>query len=91
MQHFFSSKNVSIYQVVDKKPAVLSCFVNFNCKGFIVAFLYYRNNLTVLDVVYVEGIGARELLKVGGRLPGVGGSLRFKVPESTLMDCRRRE
>lgn len=42
-------------------------------------------------MVYVEGTGARELLKVGGRLPGAGGSLRFKVPESTLMDCRRRE
>lgn len=42
-------------------------------------------------MVGVEGFGARELLKVGGRLPGAGGSLRFKVPESTLMDCRRRE
>ena len=50
-----------------------------------------RNNLTVIDMVGVEGFGARELLKVGGRLPGAGGSLRFKVPESTLMDCRRRE
>lgn len=39
----------------------------------------------------MEGFGARELLRVGGRLPGAGGSLRFKVPESTLMDCRRRE
>jgi hypothetical protein len=42
-------------------------------------------------MIGVEGFGARELLKVGGRLPGAGGSLRFKVPESTLMDCRRRE
>lgn len=50
-----------------------------------------RNNLTVIDMIAVEGFGARELLKVGGRLPGAGGSLRFKVPESTLMDCRRRE
>ncbi|XP_033017107.1 transmembrane protein 131-like isoform X2 [Lacerta agilis] len=54
------------------------------------SLILVRNNLTVLDVVYVEGIGARELLKVGGRLPGAGGSLRFKVPESTLMDCRRQ-
>ena len=44
-----------------------------------------------MDMIGVEGFGARELLKVGGRLPGAGGSLRFKVPESTLMDCRRRE
>ncbi|XP_074085207.1 transmembrane protein 131-like isoform X3 [Macrotis lagotis] len=49
-----------------------------------------RNNLTIFDMITVEGFGARELLKVGGRLPGTGGSLRFKVPESTLMDCRRQ-
>nr|XP_056711693.1 transmembrane protein 131-like [Euleptes europaea] len=56
----------------------------------VTSLILVRNNLTVLDVVYVEGIGARELLKVGGRLPGAGGSLRFKVPESTLLDCRRQ-
>ncbi|XP_060634803.2 transmembrane protein 131-like isoform X2 [Anolis sagrei] len=56
----------------------------------VTSVILVRNNLTVLDVVYVEGVGARELLKVGGRLPGAGGSLRFKVPESTLMDCRQQ-
>uniref|UniRef100_A0A8D0HE92 Transmembrane 131 like n=1 Tax=Sphenodon punctatus TaxID=8508 RepID=A0A8D0HE92_SPHPU len=55
----------------------------------VASLILIRNNLTVLDVVNVEGFGARELLKVGGKLPGSGGSLRFKVPESTLMDCRR--
>ncbi|XP_059577932.1 transmembrane protein 131-like isoform X5 [Alligator mississippiensis] len=56
----------------------------------VASLILIRNNLTVLDVVSVEGFGARELLKVGGRLPGAGGSLRFKVPEATLMDCRRQ-
>ncbi|ETE71004.1 Transmembrane protein, partial [Ophiophagus hannah] len=56
----------------------------------VTSLILVRNNLTILDMVHVEGIGARELLKVGGRLPGAGGSLRFKVPESTLMDCRRQ-
>ncbi|KAM6269605.1 transmembrane protein 131-like isoform 1-T1 [Porphyrio hochstetteri] len=56
----------------------------------IASLILIRNNLTVLDVVSVEGFGAKELLKVGGRLPGAGGSLRFKVPEATLMDCRRQ-
>ncbi|XP_063116934.1 transmembrane protein 131-like isoform X2 [Cavia porcellus] len=58
--------------------------------GKVTSLILIRNNLTVIDVVGVEGFGARELLKVGGRLPGPGGSLRFKVPESTLMDCRRQ-
>ncbi|XP_068259583.1 transmembrane protein 131-like isoform X4 [Nyctibius grandis] len=56
----------------------------------VTSLILIRNNLTVLDVVNVEGFGAKELLKVGGRLPGAGGSLRFKVPEATLMDCRRQ-
>ncbi|XP_055651350.1 transmembrane protein 131-like isoform X1 [Falco peregrinus] len=56
----------------------------------VASLILIRNNLTVLDVVSVEGFGAKELLKVGGRLPGAGGSLRFKVPEATLMDCRRQ-
>ncbi|XP_023369242.1 transmembrane protein 131-like isoform X5 [Otolemur garnettii] len=58
--------------------------------GKVTSLIVIRNNLTVLDMIAVEGFGARELLKVGGRLPGAGGSLRFKVPESTLMDCRRQ-
>ncbi|XP_015456168.1 transmembrane protein 131-like [Pteropus alecto] len=58
--------------------------------GKVTSLILIRNNLTVVDMIGVEGFGARELLKVGGRLPGAGGSLRFKVPESTLMDCRRQ-
>ncbi|XP_060234479.1 transmembrane protein 131-like isoform X3 [Meriones unguiculatus] len=58
--------------------------------GRVASVILIRNNLTVIDMVGVEGFGAQELLKVGGRLPGAGGSLRFKVPESTLMDCRRQ-
>ncbi|XP_028645294.1 transmembrane protein 131-like isoform X2 [Grammomys surdaster] len=58
--------------------------------GKVSSLILIRNNLTVVDMVGVEGFGAQELLKVGGRLPGTGGSLRFKVPESTLMDCHRQ-
>ncbi|XP_061130168.1 transmembrane protein 131-like isoform X3 [Syngnathus typhle] len=50
--------------------------------------LIIRNNLTVFDVVTVRGHGAKELLRVGGKLPGPGASLRFNVPQSTLMECR---
>ncbi|XP_077380651.1 transmembrane protein 131-like isoform X2 [Festucalex cinctus] len=50
--------------------------------------LIIRNNLTVFDMVTVKGHGAKELLRVGGKLPGPGASLRFNVPQSTLMECR---
>ncbi|XP_070683632.1 transmembrane protein 131-like isoform X2 [Pempheris klunzingeri] len=50
--------------------------------------LIIRNNLTVFDMMTVQGRGAKELLRVGGKLPGPGASLRFNVPQSTLMECR---
>ncbi|XP_026158393.1 transmembrane protein 131-like isoform X2 [Mastacembelus armatus] len=54
----------------------------------ITTILIIRNNLTVFDMVMVKGHGAKELLRVGGKLPGLGASLRFNVPQSTLMECR---
>uniref|UniRef100_A0A8C3A7X8 Transmembrane 131 like n=1 Tax=Cyclopterus lumpus TaxID=8103 RepID=A0A8C3A7X8_CYCLU len=50
--------------------------------------LIIRNNLTVFDMMTVQGHGAKELLRIGGKLPGPGSSLRFNVPQSTLMECR---
>ncbi|XP_037328273.2 transmembrane protein 131-like isoform X1 [Pungitius pungitius] len=50
--------------------------------------LVIRNNLTVFDMMTVRGHGAKELLRIGGKMPGPGGSLRFNVPQSTLMECR---
>ncbi|XP_031718899.1 transmembrane protein 131-like isoform X3 [Anarrhichthys ocellatus] len=49
--------------------------------------LIIRNNLTVFDMMTVQGHGAKELLRIGGKLPGPGASLRFNVPQSTLMEC----
>uniref|UniRef100_UPI00398F63B5 transmembrane protein 131-like isoform X2 n=1 Tax=Pristiophorus japonicus TaxID=55135 RepID=UPI00398F63B5 len=56
--------------------------------SLVTSLILIRNNLTIIDLLTVEGFGANEVLKVGGKLPGAVGSLRFKVPESTLMECR---
>lgn len=54
----------------------------------VTSLLLIRNNLTVFDMVLVKGFGAKELLRMGGKLPGPAASLRFNVPQSTLMECR---
>ncbi|KAG9347152.1 hypothetical protein JZ751_006079 [Albula glossodonta] len=56
----------------------------------VTSLILIRNNLTVFDMVTVKGHGAREMLRVGGKLPGTGAgaTLRFNVPQSTLMECR---
>uniref|UniRef100_A0AAZ3QI37 Transmembrane protein 131 n=1 Tax=Oncorhynchus tshawytscha TaxID=74940 RepID=A0AAZ3QI37_ONCTS len=46
-----------------------------------------RNNLTVMEFLVVQGQGSYERLKVGGKAPGPGGFLRFKMTESLLKDC----
>ncbi|KAK6493964.1 transmembrane protein 131-like [Huso huso] len=54
----------------------------------VTSVILMRNNLTVFDMVTVKGLGAKEMLRVGGKLPGPEASLRFNFPQSTLMECR---
>ncbi|XP_067369702.1 transmembrane protein 131 isoform X3 [Channa argus] len=51
------------------------------------SILIVRNNLTVIDTIVLQGRGTTESLKVAGKPPGQGSSLRFKMTESLLKDC----
>ncbi|KAI7807286.1 transmembrane protein 131 isoform X1 [Triplophysa rosa] len=51
------------------------------------SLLVVRNNLTVVDLIVVHGRGTTESLKLAGKAPGVGSSLRFKLTEAFLKDC----
>lgn len=51
------------------------------------SLIIIRNNLTVVDAVMVQGQGTTENLRVAGKLPGPGSSLRFKITEALLKDC----
>ena len=74
------------------KNLFVSCWEQSSfCQTIFFFSLHFRNNLTVFDMMMVQGHGAKELLKVGGKLPGPGASLRFNVPQSTLMECRDGE
>ncbi|XP_062306395.1 transmembrane protein 131 isoform X1 [Osmerus eperlanus] len=54
------------------------------------SLLIVRNNLTVIDMIMVQGQGATETLKVAGKAPGPGSSLRFKMTEGLLKDCTEK-
>uniref|UniRef100_A0A8D0E9G6 Transmembrane protein 131 n=1 Tax=Salvator merianae TaxID=96440 RepID=A0A8D0E9G6_SALMN len=49
-----------------------------------------RNNLTVMDAVMVQGQGTTESVRLAGKLPGLGSSLRFKITEALLKDCTEK-
>uniref|UniRef100_A0A8C1I186 Transmembrane protein 131 n=1 Tax=Cyprinus carpio carpio TaxID=630221 RepID=A0A8C1I186_CYPCA len=51
------------------------------------SLLVIRNNLTVVDLIVVHGQGTTESLRLAGKAPGLGGSLRFKLTEAFLKDC----
>ncbi|XP_036401411.1 transmembrane protein 131-like isoform X2 [Megalops cyprinoides] len=56
----------------------------------VTSLLIVRNNLTVVDWVVVQGQGASESLKIAGKAPGPGSSLRFKMTEALLKDCSEK-
>ncbi|CAM9644812.1 unnamed protein product [Bubo scandiacus] len=54
------------------------------------SLIVIRNNLTVIDAIMVQGQGTTESLKVAGKSPGAGSSLRFKITEALLKDCSEK-
>uniref|UniRef100_A0A8C4V3N9 Transmembrane protein 131 n=1 Tax=Falco tinnunculus TaxID=100819 RepID=A0A8C4V3N9_FALTI len=54
------------------------------------SLIVVRNNLTVVDAIMVHGQGTTESLKVAGKPPGPGSSLRFKITEALLKDCSEK-
>ncbi|XP_007571403.1 transmembrane protein 131 isoform X1 [Poecilia formosa] len=54
------------------------------------SLLIVRNNLTVIDTIVLHGRGTTESLKVAGKPPGQGSSLRFKITEALLKDCTEK-
>uniref|UniRef100_UPI00398E84E6 transmembrane protein 131 isoform X1 n=2 Tax=Pristiophorus japonicus TaxID=55135 RepID=UPI00398E84E6 len=53
----------------------------------VMSLMIIRNNLTVVDAAVVQGQGTTESLKLAGKHPGPGSSLRFKINEALLKDC----
>uniref|UniRef100_A0A8C8VK15 Transmembrane protein 131 n=1 Tax=Pelusios castaneus TaxID=367368 RepID=A0A8C8VK15_9SAUR len=54
------------------------------------SLIIIRNNLTVIDAIVVQGQGTTESLRVAGKPPGPGSSLRFKITEALLKDCSEK-
>lgn len=45
----------------------------------------------MIDTIVLHGQGTTESLKVAGKPPGQGSSLRFKMTEALLKDCTESE
>ncbi|XP_061895107.1 transmembrane protein 131 isoform X3 [Entelurus aequoreus] len=78
-----------VYNMVLMPREVRSFYVRFTPVGnhSVSSLLIVRNNLTVIDTIVLHGHGATESLKVAGKPPGRGSSLRFKMTEALLRDC----
>ncbi|XP_076231606.1 transmembrane protein 131 isoform X2 [Calliopsis andreniformis] len=53
------------------------------------AFLYIRNNMTILEVLRVMGHGANAQFRFGNRKPGSTTPLLFELADKHLKDCER--
>ncbi|XP_054644536.1 transmembrane protein 131 isoform X2 [Dunckerocampus dactyliophorus] len=81
-----------VYNVVLMPREVKSFNVSFTPvrNHSVSSLLIVRNNLTVIDTLVLHGQGTTESLKVAGKPPGQGSSLRFKVTEALLKDCTEK-
>ena len=61
---------------LELKKVILTCCCSFS-----------RNNLTVLDVVSVQGQGARGELMINGKRPSGDSVLLFELKQKHLEDC----
>ncbi|KAF5274287.1 hypothetical protein FQR65_LT04405 [Abscondita terminalis] len=55
------------------------------------AFLYVRNNLTVMEVIQLIGQGAIPNFKFGNRKPGSTQPLSFELTDKYLKDCEHKK
>lgn len=53
-------------------------------------FQFFRNNLTVLELVQLSGTGAYAQFKFGNRKPGSSTPLLFELAEKHLRDCESK-
>ncbi|XP_072433108.1 transmembrane protein 131 isoform X1 [Chiloscyllium punctatum] len=79
----------SVLNVILKSGEKRSMTVQFTpvYNRTVMSLIIIRNNLTVVDAVVVQGQGTTESVKVAGKHPGPGSSLRFKINEALLKDC----
>jgi len=53
------------------------------------SLMVIRNNLTVLELVVIQGQGARGQLKINDKLPSMDSLLLFELQSSHLTDCNK--
>uniref|UniRef100_A0A3P8X7K9 Transmembrane protein 131 n=1 Tax=Esox lucius TaxID=8010 RepID=A0A3P8X7K9_ESOLU len=84
-----STAQPHVYNLILQPEEVRSLRVRFSpvSNHTVTSLLILRNNLTALEFLVVQGQGSYERLKMGGKAPGPGGFLRFKMTESLLKDC----
>lgn len=87
----WKTTSVSLTYIWLHMLCVSNLFILCVCFDFFYLDVLYRNNLTVVDLIMVHGQGTRESLKLAGKHPGPGSSLRFKMTEALLKDCSESE
>ncbi|KAF5302357.1 hypothetical protein FQA39_LY10396 [Lamprigera yunnana] len=97
IQNFKLETNLNVHE--DTLPILLApgdnytFTIGFRAENSIVnsAFLYVRNNLTVMEVIQLVGQGAIPNFKFGNRKPGSSQPLSFELTDKYLKDCEHKK
>jgi hypothetical protein len=94
-EHPFSfnlSKDKEIYMDEIKPKSTLKVGINFfaNTPGTYSTLLYLRNNLTIIEAVWLSARAVVPQFKFGNRKPGNATPLQFEINEKHLKSCEKK-
>lgn len=84
-----NTRNFRIQNIPPKSNSSIAVRFSPISAGNFSTLLYIRNNLTIIEAIWVMGKAALPDFKFGNRKPGSKTSLLFELTEKTLFDCNQ--
>lgn len=83
------SNSVTLLMPSGSRKKVSISFTPKDDSSLVSTILLIRNNLTIIDAVFIQGQGGNGILKIGNQLPGPKSVLTFELLEKHLKSCSK--
>ncbi len=83
------SNSVTLLMPSGSRKKVSISFTPKDDSSLVSTILLIRNNLTIIDAVFIQGQGGNGVLKIGNQLPGSKSVLSFELLEKHLKSCSK--
>jgi len=83
------SNSITLLMPFGSRKKVSISFSPKDDSALVSTILLIRNNLTIIDAVYLQGQGGNGILKIGNQLPGPKSVLSFELLDKHLKSCSK--